>query len=283
MLEKLFQELREKIGENKAMEKVRILSEKNGTKDRGLRARTYEEKVWTATRFAHGQKKIDGPVFEALRDIASEKSLQDWEEAINQSGTLVARRVWGLFFSKENRERWVTFLLKKYDLTQEQAHWVMDRIHYLPASKRKPFDTYGTLSSRNLVHTEFPDHQENVRKMAEEPLFSVKKYEESISHPFFPDPLPLLNQIEDFRKAYEVPLELSGFFKEVGMDGDFGLRGLTPSEWQEFGPVQKTLTEFKSAYDTFQKDIVTLFQEVLRKKETPRVKKRGKAISKKKK
>ncbi len=283
MLEKLFQGLRNKIGENKAMEKVRILSEINGTKDKGLKVRTYEEKVWAATRFAHGQKKIDGPVFEALRDIASEKSLQDWEEAINQSGTLVARRVWGFFFSKENRERWITLLIKKYDLTQEQAHWLMDRIHYLPASKRKPFDTYWTLSSRNLVHTEFPDHQENVRKMAEEPLFSLKKYEESISHPFFPDPLPLLNQMEDFRKAYEIDPELSEIFKEVGIFGDFGLRGLTPSEWPEFGPVQKTLAEFKSAYDTFQKDIVTLLQELLRKKETPKVKKGKKNISKKRK
>ena len=55
--------------------------------------------------------------------------------------------------------------------------------------------------------------------------------------------------MEDFRKAYEINSELAEVFKEVGIQGDFGLGGLNPSDWPEFGPVQKTLTEFKAAYD----------------------------------
>jgi hypothetical protein len=36
---------------------------------------------------------------------------------------------------------------------------------------------------------------------------------------------------------------------------------LKPEEWPEFGPVQKTLAEFKAAYDNFQKEIVTAVQQ----------------------
>ena len=276
-LEKSFQDLRKKIGDEKAIEKIVRLSEANGTKDKVSKAKTYEEKVSAATRYAHGQKKIDEPILEALKEVASRESLQNWEDAIGKSGTLIARRVWWIFFSETNRDRWVVYLMKKYGLTREQAVRVIDRIHYLPASKRKPFDTYWTLSSRNLVHTEFPDHQENVRRMAEEPDFNLGEYDESISKTFSPQILPQLNQMEDFRKAYEINPELKEIFREVGISEDLGLGGLTPSDWAQFGPVQKTLTEFKSAYDTFQKEIVSILQELIRNKRLIEVKKKKKS------
>ena len=166
-LEEFFRELKKTTGEKMAAEKVSKLSEANGTQAKVSQAKTYEEKVVAATRFA-SQKTLNEPVFDALKEVASRESLQEWEKAMGRSGTFVARRVWGIFFSDANRERWINYLMKKYGLSQDQACLVMDRIHYLPASKRKPFDTYWTLASRNLVHTEFPDHQENVRKMAEE-------------------------------------------------------------------------------------------------------------------
>jgi hypothetical protein len=265
-LEELFQELRRKISGEKATEKIGLLSEKNGTKEKVSKAKTYENKVWAATRYAHGQRKIDGPVFEALGEVASKESLQSWEDAIEKSGTLVARRVWGIFFSKTNRERWITHLIERNGLTREQASFIMDRIHCLPASKRKPFDTYWTLSSRNLVHTEFPDHQENVRRMAEGSQFNLRGYEESISHTFPKETLEQLNQMEDFRKAFEINSELEKIFKEVGISEDFGLKGLTPPEWPEFGPVQKTLVEFKNAYDNFQNEMVSTLQKIRRGK-----------------
>jgi hypothetical protein len=275
-LEEYFQELKKKIGEEKAIEKINRLSEANGTKDKTIKARTYEEKVWATTRFAHGQKKIDSPIFEALGDIVSKESLQSWEDAIGKSGTLVARRIWGIFFSEANRDHWSAYLMKKNGLTRDQAHFVMDRIHYLPASKRKPFDTYWTLSSRNLVHTEFPDHQENVRKMAEGPQFNLKEYTESISNTFPEETLEKLNQIEDFRRAFEINPELEGIFKEVGILGDFGSKGLMPSAWPEFGPVQKTLAEFKAAYDNFQKEMVSNLQGLVRRRRQFKEKKKPK-------
>ncbi len=260
-LEAWFQELKAKIGEQKATEKVERLSEANGTKEKMTQAGTYEEKVWAATRYAHGQKTIDDAVAEALKEVAPKETLQDWEQALSCSGTYVARRVWEIFFSEKNRDRWINYLIEKKGLTPEEAKWIMDRIYYLPASKRKPFDTYWTLTSRNLVHTEFPDHQENVRKMAEAPQFNAKGYEESISQTFPHHILERLNQVEDFRKAYEINPELAEIFESAGVSDSFGLGGLNPADWSEFGPVQKTLAEFKSAYDTFQKDILSIFHD----------------------
>jgi hypothetical protein len=257
-LEELFRELKRKIGEKKAIEKLERLSEANGTKDKVSAAKTYEEKVLAATRYAHGQKTLDHAIGTALGDVVSTESLRDWEEAISRSGTLVARRVWGIFFSEQNRDRWISHLMKKHGLAQDQARLIMDRIHCLPASKRKPFDTFWTLASRNLVHTEFPDHQENVRRMAEDPKFSLKDYDESIRHAFPSDILERLNQMEDFQKAYEINPELAETFAAVGISEDFGVKGMKPSDWPEFGPVQKTLAEFKAAYDAFKKEMVSL-------------------------
>ena len=265
-LEAIFRELREKTGEERATQKIIQLSESNGTKERVLKAKTYNEKVLAATRYAYGQKKIDGPVVEALREVTSKEELQSWEEVIGKSGTLVARRIWSIFFREPNRERWITYFVGKKGLTRDQARLMMDRIHYLPASKRKPLDTYWTLSSRNLVHTEFPDHQENVRKMAEEPRFDAKEYAESISATFPGETIEQLNQMEDFRKAFEINSELAQIFKEVGISGDFGLKGLEPSAWPEFGPVQKTVAEFKNAYDNFQKEMVSALHALAGKK-----------------
>ncbi len=148
--------------------------------------------------------------------------------------------------------------MKKHGLAQDQARLIMDRIHCLPASKRKPFDTFWTLACRNLVHTEFPDHQENVRKMAEDPKFSLQDCDESIRCTFPADIPERLSQMEDFQKAYEVNPELAEIFAAVGISEDFGLKGMRPSDWPEFGPVQKTLAEFKAAYDAFKKEMVSL-------------------------
>ena len=273
-LEELFRELKEKLGEKQALQRILDLSEANGTKEKVLAAKSYEEKVLAATRFAHGQKTINEPICIALKEVASRESLQKWEDGIGKSGTLVARRVWSLFFSDENKKKWIAYLMNRKGITQSEACLIMDRIHYLPASKRKPWDTYWTLSSRNLVHTEFPDHQENVRKMAETSQFNLNEMKESISHTFSEEVLDLLNQMEDFQKAYEINPELAEVFKEVGISGEYGLGGLTPSDWLHFGPVQKTLFEFKAAYDAFQRERVSTFGKWVKK--TRILKKRGK-------
>ena len=269
-LEEFFKDLKKTAGEMTAAEKVLKLAEANGTKEKVSQAKTYDEKVIAATRFAN-QKTLNEPVFEALKEVASKESLQEWEKAIGRSGTLVARRVWGIFFSNPNRDRWIAYLMDKKCLTRDQASLVLDRIHYLPASKRKPFDTYWTLACKNLVHTEFPDHQENVRKMAEDPQFNFQECGESIQDTFPPEVPERLNQIDDFRKAYEINPELAEIFKEVGVVGDFGSGGLNPPDWPEFGPVQKTLTEFKAAYDGFYKEMISSLKKPAPKKKPSKI------------
>jgi len=277
-LEELFSKLREELGEQRALMRIEGLSEANGTKDKVSKARGYEEKVKAATRYAHGQKTLNEAIFQALGNVVSKESLQEWEDTISKSGTLVARRLWGVFFSERNREQWIAYLMKKHDLTREQASLIVNRIHYLPASKRKPFDTYWTLSSRNLVHTEFPDHQENMRKTAQDPQFNLEEFKDSISHTFPMEILERLNKMEHFRKAYEINSELAEILKEAGISGDFGLSGLTPEDWAQFGPVQKTLSEFKSAYNHFQEEMISVLRELVRKKRVSKknkLKKRG--------
>lgn len=265
-LEEFFRELKEEIGEERATEKVLRLSEVNGTKQRVCVAKCYEEKVIEATRYVHGQRTIDESIVEALSDVVSKETLQGWEEAIGRSGALIARRLWWIFFSPENRRKWISYLMRTKGVSEDQASLILDRIYYLPASKRKPLDTFWTLSSKNLVHTEFPDHQENVRRMAEQPGFELEEFRESISSSFPDGVLERLYGIEDFVKAYEINPELSGIFKEAGISGDFGQRGLLPSEWPTFGPVQKTLSEFKSAYNQFQKEMMTILKKIPKKK-----------------
>jgi len=259
-LEELFGRLKEKEGEARALEAVRCLAEANGTKERVDAVRTYEEKVIAATRFLHGQRTIDGPIMDALEAIASREELLPWESAIAMAGTCVARRIWAIFFSPENRRKWISYLMKNYDLSPAQARLVLNRINYLPASKRKAEDTFWTLSSHNMVHTEFPNQQEAVRQMARQEGFRLSPYYESVRQEVSEETLAFLNQIEEFRRAYEINEEIAQILSQVGIKGDFGRGGLLPSEWADYGAVKKTLEEFKAAYDKFKQEMVALLQ-----------------------
>ena len=112
--------------------------------------------------------------------------------------------------------------------------------------------------------------------MSQDPKFNLEEHGESISHTFPEGVLEQLTQVEDFRKAFEINSELAERFKEVGISEEMGLKGLTPSEWPEFGPVQKTLAEFKNAYDNFQKEMVTILQKLRRGKPSAPSQRKGK-------
>ncbi len=260
-LEELFGALKMTLGEAEALKRVEQLAVANGTKPKVDAARGYDSKVAAATRFG-SQRTIDANVIAALRGAASEGDLKTWEDVIGKSGTLVARRVWGIFFSEENRGRWADYLCRKHQLSKEQASLILSRVCYLPASKRKPLDTYWTLTRTNMVHTEFPNHQENVRKTAEDPTFTLADYVESITGWFPPEVLDRLSTIPDFRKGYELNAELNRILREAGVAGDFGTGGHTPEQWPDFGSVVKTLVEFTAAYDKFRDDMLALFKGV---------------------
>jgi hypothetical protein len=258
-LEQLFAELRAKVGEPAALQKLQQLAAANGTAAKLEAARGYEAKVVAATRFG-SQRTIDAPVIAALQDVASEAELKAWEDALGKSGTLVARRAWGIFWSEQSRPRWIQYLVRRHGITPEQAKLILSRVCYLPASKRKPQDTYWTLTGTCMVHTEFPNHQENVRKMAEDPGFDLAGYRESITHGFLDEVEARLNTIPDFRVGYELNPELGQVLREAGIPGDFGTGGHTPEQWPAFGSVQKTVAEFKAAYDGFRGEMLALFK-----------------------
>jgi hypothetical protein len=259
-LESLFGELKELRGEARALEKLNQLAAANGTKAKVDQAKGYEAKVVAATRYG-SQRTLDANAAAALADVVSADALKDWEDVIGKSGTLVARRAWGIFWSEGNRAKWVEYLCRKHQISREQAGVILSRVCYLPASKRKPQDTYWTLTGSNMVHTEFPNHQENVRKMAEESGFKLEDYAESITHDLPDLVVKKLNTIPDFRVGYELNGELSQLLRQVGIEGNFGIGGHTPEQWPVFGSVQKTLTEFKAAYDKFRDDILGFFAE----------------------
>ncbi len=258
-LEQLFAALKARLGEAAALERVNRLAAANGSTAKVQAARGYEAKVVAATRYGV-QRTLDAHVSAALDGVATEAELRSWEDAIGKAGTLVARRAWRIFWSAQNRPRWVEYLVRRHAITPDQAALLLSRLCYLPASKRKPQDTYWTLTDTSMVHTEFPNHQENVRRMAEEPGFDLPGYRESITHEFLDEVVERLNTIPDFRVGYELNPDLSQILRDAGIPGDFGSGGHTPEEWAEFGPVQKTVAEFKAAYDGFRGEMLALFK-----------------------
>jgi len=63
-----------------------------------------------------------------------------------------------------------------------------------------------------------------------------------------------LSSIRDFVRAYEYTEDLYEQVLEVGAtspNGEPGLGGVKEQEWHEFGPVKKTMNEFREAYNKF--------------------------------
>ena len=179
------------------------------------------------------------------------KYLSDLERDIGFSGTLVCQRVYWVFFGEENRPRWLNYLQRKFQVTPEQAAEILDKIDMLPASKRKPDDTYLTLANRNMTNTEFPNHQYNVLTTSRKPGFDLSSFENSVMMKHDPRMIQRLLHLEDFRKAYELTPQIQGQIKEAGFSPDFGLGGVRPQDWPKFGSVVKTMDEFKGAYEEF--------------------------------
>jgi len=180
------------------------------------------------------------------------------EEAIGFAGILVTKRVYEIFFSHENRAKWLKYIESKYNLTREQAEMVLQGIDVLPASKRKPEETLLTLVSLHMTHTEFPNHQMNVLLKSLEEGFNIEQYRESAIIEVDPEiPSRLAGgwgkTAEEFIKAYELTPELVSVLREVGIANPerYGFRGLKPSEWGLFGATVKTMDEFTKSYERF--------------------------------
>ena len=229
----------------------------------GYSSMTSEEKISAICSYKY-LKSLRNPAFvEAISKSGAfgspeetEKYLSDLESDIGFSGTLVCQRVYWIFFSDENRGKWMRWLQKKFGISQEQAADVLDKIDMLPASKRKPDDTYLTLASRNMTNTEFPNHQYNVLLRSREKDFDLMAYRDAVNMSHDPQIAERLLRLEDFKRAYELTPELVDQLKEAGVEANFGTGGLKVEDWPSFGSVVKTMTEFKNAYEEFKKRTV---------------------------
>jgi hypothetical protein len=55
-------------------------------------------------------------------------------------------------------------------------------------------------------------------------------------------------EVEEFQKIYEASLSLGDRLREIGIEGNFGNKGMEDGEWEEYGAIEKTMEEFKEAY-----------------------------------
>ncbi len=189
---------------------------------------------------------------------------QQMEEAIKRSGTLVARRVYHVFYAQQNRPRWISYLQRTFGLTQEEAREVLESMDVLPASKRVPEDTLEALAQTNMCHTEFPNQARAVELLSERSGFRMEDFRDSAASSFEPGVTEKLRTIADFRRGYDVTPDLQRTLLEAGIEeaGGWTLGGIEPQAWPEFGSVVKTSAEFRGAYEAFASKCVSLTKEV---------------------
>jgi len=197
------------------------------------------------------------------------KYLGDLEDDIEYCGILVTKRVYEIFFSPEDRPKWIAYLQSKYGLTQEQAEEVMRGIDILPASKRKPKETFLTLGGAHMTHTEFPNHQMNMLMASLEAGFNVEEYRESVLKGISSEILHRLTEewvdISDlFAEAYELTPDQHRVLREAKVTGAdrYGERGITPSQWRSFGAADKTMVEFSGSYEGFREKCIQFVSKV---------------------
>jgi hypothetical protein len=124
----------------------------------------------------------------------------------------------------------------------------------LPASKRVPEDTYDTLGSPNMCNTEFPNHARAVQLYSERDSFDLNSFRNAVTSAPDPEVVNRLMKIEDFVRGYDSTKTISSELVRVGIlshEQELGLGGAPEDEWQGFGAVQKTMAEFKDAYERF--------------------------------
>ncbi len=184
----------------------------------------------------------------------SRLDVEQLEVDLRRAGTLVSRRVYSVFYERQNHKKWVAWLQKKYKVRPTDAIAALDSMDVLPASKRIPEDTLDTLGTPNMCNTEFPNHARAVQLFSEKEGFDLNSYRNAVLQPPDPELLKRLMRIEDFVRGYESTKAISAQLMEVGVlfrFEDLGLRGVREDEWRNFGAVMKTMNEFREAYEKF--------------------------------
>jgi len=264
--EKLFLELAEESGDDRATTLLDQLADSLGVDDETRAAASGsvadKARAYCAYKFL---KAIDHDILkEAAKNLGKPpESLGQLEEDLKKGGTLVARRVYGVFFTEENVEKWIDYLQRTYGLTPIQAEEVVESMDVLPASKRIPEDSYHTLGTTNMCNTEFPNHSRAVQLASEAEGFRLEDYKDAVLASYDPAVAERLRALPDFVLGYDLTPSLKTFLtEEVRIDVDgWQTGGIEPEQWPAFGSVQKTSGEFRAAYDTFAAHCVEIAKE----------------------
>ncbi|MBE0478421.1 hypothetical protein IBX65_04790 [Candidatus Aerophobetes bacterium] len=263
----------------KAMDKVNVreiilnrLAQKLGATEELKKTSSLEEKLKMLTSYNYLKSLTNQDFVQVIADARGDECfkndtfsfLRNLENDIGYAGTFVAQRVYTIFFSQKNKAIWLSYLEKQFGLTKTQAENIMDKIDVLPASKRKPDDTYLTLATKNMTNTEFPNHQQSVLETYLKKELNLQDFKDAILKDHNPQIRKNLLRLPDFRKAYELTPELTEQLTKVGIKDDFGTGGLKVEEWSSFGPVVKTMNEFTCAYNNFRERTIEFVHQINR-------------------
>jgi transaldolase len=252
-------EVKARRGESEAAEILLRIAKRLNLSDtemeRARRAITVAEKAEIVCSY----KYMKSLTHEAFLEAASaagftEPQVQQLEMDLRTAGTVVAKRVYSIFYEERNRRKWEEWLERKYNLERAEATLILESMDILPASKRMPEDTLDTLASSDMCNTEFPNQARAVQLYSERADFDLGTYREAVLRPPSLELIGRLRTIRDFVRAFEYTEDLYEQLLEVGATSPIGsaaLGGLKEQEWNEFGPVRKTMTEFKEAYNKF--------------------------------
>ena len=109
--------------------------------------------------------------------------------------------------------------------------------------------------------TEFSNHAKAVQLFSEKPGFDLEGYRQAALLAPDSEVVARLMSVRDFARGYENTQQLSEELLQAKIllkVEEFGTGGISENEWHEFGPVTKTMTEFKEAYDRFLERCVRL-------------------------
>ena len=257
--ERIFADIARRVGEDKASELLlrlaKSLSLSDQEADRVQKASGVAKKAEIVCAFKNLKTLANEAFLDAVtKGGVSRSEIEQLEADLKKAGTLVAKRVYRVFYEKKNHDRWVAWLQRQYKIPRRNATTVLDSMDVLPASKRVPEDTYETLGTPNMCNTEFPNHARAVQLFSERDKFDLNVFKDAVKSTSDAQLIDRLTRIDDFVQGYESAKVISAELVRVGVLSDareLGLRGIPEDKWQNFGPVRKTMAEFKEAYEKF--------------------------------
>jgi hypothetical protein len=257
--ERIFADVARRVGEDKAGELLLRLAKSLGLSDEEIDRVQRTSGVTKKAEIVCAFKNLKTLAYEAFLDAVTQdgvgrSEIESLEADLKRAGTLVSRRVYWAFYEKRNHGRWIAWLQRQYKIPRRTAITVLDSMDVLPASKRVPEDTYDTLGSPNMCNTEFPNHARAVQLFSERGGFNLNSFRNAVNLPPDPQLVQRLMKIDDFVRGYESTKAISAQLVRVGILSDvqeLGLGGIPEDEWPGFGSVQKTMAEFKDAYEKF--------------------------------